>query len=359
MTIEAVNFLKQMISIPSYSFEENRRADFISNYLADRGMKPFRINNNIICTSKGFSQNKPVIILNSHIDTVVASKDYVADPFLPYEKDGALYGLGSNDAGASVSALLHTFLHFNDTHPIHNLMLILTAEEEKSGSEGIGSVVKYFNGFADFRKVNAIIGEPTSMKTAIGERGLLVIDGTAIGESAHAAHNNGINSLYIAIDDINFIRNFKFSKKSELMGEVKMTVTQINAGYAHNIIPDKCSFVIDIRPTEQYSNKEIYSLLCENLRSKLSARNLTHKTSTTPLGSILIEVAKRAGFECYISPTTSDWMTFPLPAIKMGPGDSERSHKANEFIKISELNEGIEKYILFLNTLYDNGYYME
>lgn len=359
MPERAAALLKEMIRIPSLSFEEADRAAFLRAYLAGEGIRTAGIKNNIAALCRDFNPDKPTLMLNSHIDTVKAAESYTVDPFGAQEKDGTIYGLGSNDAGASVVSMIHTFLYFNEkgteSLPV-NLMLLLTAEEERSGPGGMDLVMKTLAAkkgemisfpVPDF----AIIGEPTGMKAAVAERGLLVLDGTAKGISGHAARNEGVNALYIAIEDIEKLRNYRFDKISPLMGSVKLTVTQIQAGTTHNVIPDRCTFVTDIRPTEQYENREIWELLQKEVKSELTPRNLSNRTSVTPLESPLMKTVGYCDIGTFVSPTTSDWMRLNIPAIKMGPGDSARSHKADEFIRIREIGEGIAGYIRFTENL--------
>ena len=285
-------------------------------------------------------------MLNSHLDTVRPNTGYTFDPFHPPVSETRVNGLGSNDAGASVVAMIQTFLHFHEKELPFNLLLALSAEEENSGPDGMRLLWEKLS-----NEVNmAIIGEPTGMKAAIAERGLLVIDGEATGVSGHAARDEGVNALYIALEDIAALRSVKFDKVSPTMGEVKLTVTQINAGTQHNVVPDTCRFVVDIRPTEQYSNPEIMKILQPKVKSVLTARSLTNRSSATPGGHPLLLHAKRLGIETYTSPTTSDWMRVTCPAIKMGPGESERSHRPDEFVLIDELKQGIEGYIRFIGT---------
>ncbi|MDO5524450.1 MAG: M20/M25/M40 family metallo-hydrolase, partial [Bacteroidia bacterium] len=247
--------------------------------------------------------------------------------------------------GASVICLLQTFLHFYEKELSFNVMLVLSCEEENSGPNGMKLLSKILK--PDF----AIIGEPTGMRAAIAERGLLVIDGEAKGVSGHAARNEGVNALYIALDDIQTMKSVKFGKISPTMGEVKLTVTQINAGTQHNVVPDKCTCVVDIRPTEMYTNREIMEILQPKVKSSLVARNLTNKSSATPPDHILMKTAKKLGIETYVSPTTSDWMRISCPAIKMGPGESARSHQADEFVLVKELEKGVKGYIRFVENL--------
>lgn len=352
----AIALLKEIINIPSHTFNEERVSRYILNYLnsknRDNSLIIKRVNNNIIAYKKEFKKNCPTLILNSHIDTVEPSASYTIDPHIALEKDGIIYGLGSNDDGASVVSQIATFLYFKEIEDINiNLILLLSAEEERSGEGGIKRAMEYLNSInirADF----AIIGEPTEMKCAIAERGLLVIDGTTSGTASHVAHPNSNNALYKAIEDISRLKNYKFIKSSPIMGETKLNITQLNSGTAHNIIPDKAHYVIDIRPTDKYNNSEILELLKQEVtHSTLVARNLKNSSSATPTDSPLLKVIENLNIEKYISPTTSDWMKIEIPAIKIGPGDSKRSHKADEYIKISEIIEGIDGYINIIKSI--------
>ena len=329
----------------SFSGEEKDRSDFLCGYLAEKGIRTERIGYNIIARQPHHDSTKQTLMLNSHLDTVNPAASYTFDPFNPPVSDTHVYGLGSNDAGASVVCLLQTFLHFYETELPFNLMLVLSCEEENSGPNGMRKLSEILK--PDF----AIIGEPTGMRAAIAERGLLVIDGEATGVSGHAARNEGVNALYIALDDIQTMKSVKFDKISPTMGEVKLTVTQINAGTQHNVVPDKCTFVVDIRPTDQYSNTEILQILQSKVKSTLTARNLTNKSSATPPGHILMKTIEKLGIESYVSPTTSDWMRISCPAVKMGPGESARSHQADEFVLVSELKDGVERYIRFIESI--------
>ena len=343
---EAIDLLRKLVSIPSFSGEEHERADYLIGYFSESGITAERIGNNIIVKQLHFDEAKPTFMLNSHIDTVQPAKGYTFDPFHPPISDEYIYGLGSNDAGASVVSLIQTFLHFYDQKLPFNLLLVLSAEEENSGAHGIRMLSKEIS-YVDF----AIVGEPTGMRAAIAERGLLVIDGEAQGKSGHAARNEGINAIYIALEDIRKLLAVKFDKVSPSMGEVKLTVTQINAGSQHNVVPDSCSFVVDIRPTDCYTNPEIMEELQTITESKLTARSLTNKSSGTPQNHILMKCIKKLGIETYVSPTTSDWMRLACPAVKMGPGESERSHQSDEFVFIRELEQGIAGYIRFVEKL--------
>lgn len=372
LTDKAVGLLKEIIAIPSPSFKEEEVAQFLYETLQKRaddlnreqqamgipdGIVVERLANNIILHRKGIGAKKKVLMLNSHIDTVEPSGSYTFDPYAPFEKDGYIYGLGSNDDGGSVVSQINAFFYLNGeriagkTAEPHtgnvDLMLVLTAEEERSGKDGMAKFVEEYPLQPDY----AIIGEPTGMEAAIAERGLLVIDGCAHGVSGHAARNEGVNALYIALDDINVLRNYKFVKSSPIMGDVKLTVTQMNCGTVHNVVPDKATFTVDIRPTEQYSNVEIMELLQKEVKSTLTARNLKNRSSATPSGGTLMECVKKLGIATQISATTSDWMKIPYEAVKMGPGLSARSHKADEFIKREEIAAAIEGYINFIKNI--------
>lgn len=374
MVDNAVEILKKMIALPSCSFEEERVADFLQQWLEkeasatgkqQNGFRVLRIKNNIAAIPDNYDAARVTLMLNAHIDTVRPAESYTVDPFGAMEKDGTIYGLGSNDDGGCVVSMIQTFLHHTSNSGGHNgsgleninLVLLLSAEEERSGANGITFAMEMLNGEnsdADhlkrqipegFRIDFAIVGEPTSLKAAVAERGLLVIDATAYGVSGHAAREEGVNAIYKAMADIETLRNFNFEKVSPIMGKVKLTVTQINAGTVHNVVPDRCTYVIDIRPTEQYTNPEILKLLQDAVESELKARNLKNRSSATPGDHILMKATEALEIEKFVSPTTSDWMKLGIPAIKIGPGDSARSHKADEFIKRSEIEAGIALYI--------------
>lgn len=351
---EAVEMLQEMIRIPSLSFEEKEVSDFLFSLYSSWGLSPERVNLNIICRQPGYDSGCPSLLLCAHMDTVPANNGYTFDPHEPLQEDcpGKIFGLGSNDDGGSVAAMTAAFRILREEKLPFNLILAITVEEERSGPDGM----KYLwqNVFSG-QEIRAIVGEPTGMRAAIAERGLLVIDGVAHGKSGHAARGEGINALYIALEDIEKLRSHKFAKISPCMGEVHLSVTQINAGTAHNVIPDLCSFVVDIRPTEKYGNEEILETLQAECRSELKARNLTNRSSATFEGSPLLACARALGIETFSSPTTSDWMRLGCDAVKMGPGDSSRSHKADEYLLVSELEDAVDKYVKFIryygNTL--------
>ncbi|HOO94584.1 MAG TPA: M20/M25/M40 family metallo-hydrolase [Proteiniphilum sp.] len=343
----ANELLRKLVSISSFSGKEDERADLLTRFFTERGIMVERHGNNLVMRNRSTNPSRPTLMLNSHIDTVQPASGYSFDPFNPPLSDTHIYGLGSNDAGASVVSMIMTFLHFyGESLPI-NLVLALTAEEENSGPAGMSHLWQQLKQEVDM----AIIGEPTGMRAAIAERGLLVIDGEAKGVSGHAAREEGINALYIAMDDIATLRSARFDRISPTMGAVKLTVTQIQAGTQHNVVPDRCRFVVDIRPTEQYSNSDIMEMLQPQVQSKLTARSLTNRSSATPADHLLMKCVEAMGIESYTSPTTSDWMRITCPAVKMGPGESARSHQADEYVLTAELEQGINGYIAFIAQL--------
>jgi acetylornithine deacetylase len=352
LTSEAVALLKEMVAIPSPSFREDEVCSHISSWMTSKGIKHERIGNNLVAEHV-VDPGQPTLMLCAHIDTVEPCEGYSFDPYNPENcPEDMVQGLGSNDDGASVVSMLAVFRSFADAQDDKenaqvNLILVLTCEEERSGVGGMTGLWSQLQSKVDF----AIIGEPTGMKAAVSERGLLVIDATAHGVSGHAARNEGKNALYIALEDIDILRKYEFAKISPKMGKVNLNVTQINAGSAHNVIPDRCDFVIDIRPTEQYSNLEILEDLQKVCKSELKARNLANKSSATYEESKLQAAAEKLGIETFSSATTSDWMRISCDAIKMGPGESIRSHRKDEFVYIDEIRNAIETYIEFINTL--------
>ncbi|WP_298651929.1 M20/M25/M40 family metallo-hydrolase [uncultured Proteiniphilum sp.] len=341
----AVELLRKLVSIQSFSGEEHPRSDFLTAYFNTKGISTERIGNNLIVRQPHHDASKPTLMLNSHLDTVRPNTGYTFDPFTPPHSDSHVYGLGSNDAGASVVTLLQTFLYFYEKELPVNLLLALSAEEENSGPNGMSLLWQKLSGEVDM----AVVGEPTGMRAAVAERGLLVIDGEGI--SGHAARDEGVNALYIALEDISTLRSVKFDKISPAMGEVKLTVTQINAGTQHNVVPERCGFVVDIRPTEMYTNSEIMEILQPKVKSELKARSLTNRSSATPVDHLLMQCVQQLAIETYTSPTTSDWMRITCPALKMGPGESARSHRPDEFVWIEELKQGIEGYIHLIENL--------
>ncbi|MBN1924712.1 MAG: M20 family metallo-hydrolase [Prolixibacteraceae bacterium] len=344
---ESISLLKQLIKTPSLSGDEEGVANIIRGYLEDCNIPVNVLKNNTWCVNKYWDASKPVILLNSHIDTVKPVDGWEYNPFDVTEEDGKIIGLGSNDAGAPLVSLLAVFKYFFEKEGLpYNLIFAATAEEESSGKNGMALLVNVLER-VDF----AIVGEPTMMNLAIAEKGLVVFDCIAHGRAGHAARDEGINSIYIAIDDIQKIRNYKYPKVSPLLGSVKMTVTQVEAGFQHNVVPDTCKFVVDVRTNECYTNEEIVDALSELLQSEVKPRSLRLNSSGFDPNHPFVVKAKSLGVECYGSPTLSDQSLMPYPSVKIGPGDSARSHTANEYIYPEEISKGIEKYIVLLEGL--------
>jgi acetylornithine deacetylase len=344
----AINLLKALIATPSFSKEENDTAEIILDFIKIRGIECGRVGNNIFAKNKNYDSHKPTILLNSHHDTVKPNKQYALDPFSAIEKDGKLYGLGSNDAGGCLVSLLAAFLHFyNFENAKYNVVFAASAEEEISGINGIELVLPHL-GNIDF----GIVGEPTKLEMAVAERGLMVIDCIAPGKAGHAARKEGENALYNALDDINWIRNYKFEKVSDLLGPSGFTVTVIETeNKQHNVVPAQCQFVMDVRVNELYTFEEILSELHKNLKSTCKPRTTRMKSTAIALDHPLVLAGINLGKGYYGSPTTSDKALMPFPTLKMGPGDSARSHTADEFIYVEEIKEGIETYIKMIAQL--------
>lgn len=344
---ESVELLKAMIEIPSLSREEKEVADYLEGKLTSWGLNPARCGNNIWMQNKEWSDEKPVILLNSHIDTVRPARGWTYEPFKATTEDQRITGLGSNDAGASVVALLGTFRHFYDISDLSfNLLFCASAEEEISGENGVASILDQM-GKIDL----AIVGEPTQMQIAIAEKGLLVLDCEAKGRAGHAARNEGENAIYKAIKDIQILEDYQFPIDSPVLGPVKMTVTQIEAGQQHNVVPDSCRFVVDVRTNEFYSNEEAFQIISGLIQSEVHPRSFRLNSSGINANHPLVQRGLEMGLQIYGSPTTSDQAVIPYPSIKIGPGDSARSHTANEYILISEIKEGIATYIRLLEGL--------
>lgn len=341
---ESIELLENLIKTPSLSGKEEDAAAIIRNFLTQHHIPFLTLKNNTWCLNRFWNENKPVILLNSHIDTVKPVDGWTCNPFEATKNDGKLIGLGSNDAGAPLVSLLAVFIHFFEREDLpYNLIFAATAEEESSGVNGIALLVK------EFKRVDfAIVGEPTQMNLAVAEKGLIVIDCVANGKAGHAARNEGINSIYLAIKDIEKIQNLKLEKVSPLLGEVKMTVTQIEAGFQHNVVPDTCKFVIDVRTNELYSNQEVVSIISSLIDSEVKPRSLHLNSSGIEIDHPFVIKAKSLGLECYGSPTMSDQSRMPYLSVKIGPGDSARSHTADEFIYPDEIRKGIEGYIALL-----------
>lgn len=346
MTEQAIDLLKELIAIPSFSREETAAADNLQNYIESLGYVANRKDNNIWLMSAGFDLSKLTILLNSHIDTVKPGSTWTLDPFSPTEKDGKLYGIGSNDAGASLVSLLHVFFILTEKSQAYNLIFAASAEEEVSGANGMESLLK------ELPKIDvAIVGEPTGMQMAIAEKGLMVLDCTALGKAGHAARNEGENAIYKALDDIAWFKNHRFAKVSDELGEVKMSVTLVNAGTQHNVVPDKCTFVVDVRSNECYSNQEIIDEIKANVSCEVKARSTRLNSSAIDKNHPLVQKGIELGLSTYGSPTLSDQALMPFPSLKIGPGDSARSHTADEFIYLHEIDEAIKLYVEMLDGL--------
>lgn len=349
---KAETLLKEMVQIPAVSFRETQRSKFLvewaQRFLEDEGIAKYvkikKIKDNILLFSQGYSDKN--LMLCAHIDTVPPAEGYTVPPYSLTVKGNRLTGLGTNDDGASVICMLMSFSAMVSKVKNIGLLLCLTTQEERGGKDGMEVVTSWLKRqktitYPDF----AIVGEPTGMRVAVAERGLLVLDGTARGKSCHAALADENNAIYTAIRDIEVIRRTRFSRKSAIMGPVHVALTQINAGTVHNVMPAECSFVADIRPNERYTNKEILDILTKRVSSTLKARSLHHNSRCTPENCLLMSAVTSLGMETYISPTTSDWAALDIPAIKTGPGESSRSHTPDEYITREEILGGIKGYI--------------
>ena len=344
---DAIGLLEDLIGIPSFSEEESAVADRIQSFLSDRNISVNRHYNNLWAFSENFSPEKPTILLNSHHDTVRPNEGWEHDPFTPVRENDRLYGLGSNDAGGPLVSLIAVFLSLQGEQLLpYNLVLALTAEEEISGEHGISSVV------SEFGKIDlAIVGEPSGMRMGIAERGALVLECRAAGRSGHAARNEGENAIEKALDDIQWVRSYQFPESSGVLGDVKMTVTMISAGTQHNVIPDSCKFTLDVRVPDTYRNDEVLEIIRKHLHSEVIPVTTELTASRLPDGHPLFQAADNAGITTFVSPTSSDQGLLDIPSVKIGPGESERSHTADEYIKMSEIRDGIGTYLNLLREL--------
>lgn len=344
---EAIDLLKGMISRPSFSREETAVADYLQKCWSDAGHHVFRKGNNLWIIAPGFDFAKPTLLLNSHIDTVKPAAGWQKDPFLPEEtEDDRLYGLGSNDAGASVVSLYEAFTILSAKAQPYNLIFLASCEEEVSGKNGIESVLPELPPIRF-----AVVGEPTGMRPAIAEKGLMVLDCVATGKAGHAARNEGVNAIYKAIEDINWFSTYQFPEKSDLLGPVKMTVTIIKAGTQHNVVPDRCEFTVDIRSNEFYSNERLFELIKEQVGCEIKARSFRLNSSRTEPEHPFVQRCLMLGKEPFGSPTLSDQALMCFPSVKIGPGDSARSHSADEFIYGPEIRDAITTYVRLLDGL--------
>ncbi len=338
--------LKTLISIPSVSREEQRKADFLETWLQQKGCDVQRLGNNLWSIAPGYDALKPTILLNSHIDTVKPAATWSMNPHCATEADGKIYGLGSNDAHASVVSLIETFLKLKDTKQAYNLVLALSAEEEVSGKNGLESILD------KLPKIDlAIVGEPTGLQMAVAEKGLMVLDCEAVGKSGHAARCEGVNAIYEALPDIEWFKSYKFPKVSETLGTQNMQVTIINAGTQHNVVPDKCTFTVDVRLTDCYTHQETLEIIRSNVKCSVTPRSTRLKPSGVDMNHPVVKRFKAMGGKCFGSATMSDQALMPFPSVKIGPGDSSRSHTADEFIYISEISDAVDLYVELLKDL--------
>jgi acetylornithine deacetylase len=354
---DAIELLINLIATPSFSKEEDITADIITRFLEEHGAETMCSGNNVYSLNKHFDKDKPTILLNSHHDTVKPNQQYTRNPFKAEIEDGRLYGLGSNDAGGALASLIATFLYFNPTPDLkYNIVLAATAEEEISGVNGIEALLQS-KGFLqsvhvqnkEFNQWSGIVGEPTGMQMAIAEKGLMVLDCRAYGKAGHAARNEGENAIYKAMKDIEWLRAYQFPKVSDLLGPVKLSVTVINTeNKAHNVVPPECSFVVDARVNELYEFEEVIEILRVNLKSEIKPRSTRLRSTSISQDHPLVKAGLSLGRTSYGSPTTSDKALMPFPALKLGPGDSARSHIADEYIYVDEIKNGIELYIALL-----------
>lgn len=344
---EAVQLLCQLIALPSISREETQAADALQAYMESHGLAPLRRGNNLLCIPQDFNPSRPTLLLNAHIDTVKPSSGWTKDPYRPLIEGDRLYGLGSNDCGGGLVSLLMAYRTLTARPQAYNLLYLASCEEEVSGKNGIELMLPGLPA----TPAAALVGEPTGMNPAIAEKGLMVIDGVAHGKTGHAARDEGINAIYQAIPDLLWFQTYRFPKESPLLGPVKMTVTQVNAGTQHNVVPGTCSFVVDVRSNEMYSNEELFRLISAHVRSELRPRSFRLSPSSLPAGHPIVQRAVTLGRTPFGSPTLSDQALMPFPSLKMGPGLSERSHTADEFILLSEIKEALNLYEALLDGL--------
>ena len=343
---DSIDLLKKLIATPSLSRDEDVAASLLEEYMKSKGLNVFRSGNNCWAIAPGFDDKNPTILLNSHIDTVKPVSGWSKDPFSPTEEDDRIYGLGSNDAGASLVSLLHTFIALSSEKQAYNLIFLASCEEEVSGKGGVESVLPLLPSISF-----GLIGEPTGMQPAIAEKGLMVLDCTVDGVSGHAARDEGENAIYKALPVIDWFKNYQFPNESPWLGKVKMSVTMIDAGTQHNVVPDCCKFTVDVRTNECYTNHEVFEIIEKNCNCNVKARSFRLNSSSIPAVHPVVERAVLSGKEAFGSPTLSDQALMPFPTLKMGPGLSARSHTADEFIEEFEIREAIALYFKILNGL--------
>lgn len=343
---EAVSLLKTLIQTPSVSRDEDAAATVMQKRMEGYGLEVGRLANNLYVHSKRFDDSKPTLLLNAHIDTVKPVKSWTKNPFTPLVEDGKLYGLGANDCGGGLCTLLQVFRYLDKKEQNYNLIYLASAEEEVSGANGISLTLP------KLPKIDvAIVGEPTGMQPAIAEKGLMVLDVVSHGKSGHAARNEGVNAIYKAMDDMRWIRDYRFKKESEYLGPVKMTLTVINAGTQHNVIPDECRMLVDVRTNECYTNEEVYDIIRQNVRSEVHAHSFRLGSSHINPWHPLVQKCVSMGMQPFGSPTLSDQALMPFPSFKLGPGESSRSHSADEFIRLDEIERAFHQYITLLDGM--------
>ena len=345
-TEQAVCLLRRLIATPSVSRQEKDAADIMEKWLAEAGLAPRREANNLWVTAPGFDSSRPTLLLNAHIDTVRPVASWTRDPHEPTIEGDTLYGLGSNDCGGGLVALLQAFIHLSALPQPYNLIYLASAEEEVSGADGICRVLPLLP-----PPSLAVVGEPTSMQPAVAEKGLMVIDMTARGKSGHAARGEGVNAIYAMLDDLLWLRDYRFEKVSPLLGPTLMSVTILNAGTQHNVVPDICRAVIDVRTNELYRNEEVFEIIRSHVSSEVEAHSFRLHSSAIALDHPLVRRCTALGMQPFGSPTLSDQAHMKFTSLKLGPGDSSRSHTADEFIHISEISDAIEKYVTLLDGL--------
>lgn len=344
---EAILLLKQLIALPSFSKEEKDTADLLCLFFREHGVGYKRFGNNVWAYNKYRDDSRPYILLNSHHDTVKPNSGYTKDPFDPVETDNKLYGLGSNDAGGCLVSLIAAFLYYYEHEDLrYNLCLLASAEEEISGKNGVEEAIKHI-GLMDF----AIVGEPTQLQMAVAEKGLMVLDCEAIGVSGHAAREEGENAIYKAMEAIDWFRTFQFPKVSSHLGPVKMSVTVVNGGTQHNVVPASCTFVVDVRTTDVYNNQEVLDIIKQHVSVKVTPRSTRLNPSTIELDHPIVQSGISLGAKTFGSPTMSDQALLPIPSVKVGPGDSARSHSADEYIFLTEIEQGVAFYIDLLRNV--------
>lgn len=345
--IETIELLKKLISVPSYSKEEDKAADIIRKFLKSKKIAFDTKFNNTWTKNKHFNFLKPTILLNSHIDTVKPVNGWVKDPFGASVEDNKLYGLGSNDAGAALISLLATFLHYYESEDLkYNLIFAATSEEEISGKNGIEQIEEVTNA-CEF----AIIGEPTEMKMAVAEKGLMVLDAEVKGKSGHAARNEGLNAIYLAMVDVQWFQNYQFKKINPILGPVKLTVSMIHAGTQHNVVPDTCKYVVDVRTIPEYSSQQLLEIIRDNVKAEIKPRSQHLMPSQIDKEHIIVKAAEKLNIETFGSSTLSDQALLKIPSVKIGPGKSERSHTADEFVHLQEIEDGLKIYTKLLEQI--------